>query len=73
MNIYLLYNPDRGLHLVIGNNCVEAGEALSRKVGGSVDDWSVGGSWEVEEGAVIDAGRFWPYFTLNPPEVFTKE
>ena len=73
MNIYLLYNSEKGLHLAIGKDCVEAGEALSRKVGGNVDDWSVGGSWEVSEGNTINVGSFWPYFTCTPPKSYTKE
>jgi hypothetical protein len=74
MKIYLLYHSNKGLHLAMGKDCVSAAKALSEKTGlSNVDEWSVSGSWDAQEGSTINVGAFWPFFTNSPCESFTKK
>lgn len=69
MNAYLLSREGSKLYLSFGENATEAATSLIKKIGGNnVDEFSVGGSWEVNPNEPIDVSSFWPYFTNNSQE-----
>lgn len=66
MKAYLLERQDSHLYMVFGDDCVKAGEILIDKIGGSVDDLMVVGSYEVDLSKPIDLSEMWPHFTCHP-------
>jgi hypothetical protein len=71
MKIYLLHG-DKALYLAVGKDPVAAANSLSEKTGHDFSSCSVGGSWECTEGSIINVGKFWPYFTCNPPSQYLQ-
>ncbi len=67
MKAYLLHDTEPGgkLYLAFGENCVEAASKIIVSIGGSTDvnRFSVGGSYDVTDGAFIEVTKWWPYFT----------
>lgn len=75
MGCYLL-SGDRGLYLVFGQNAVSAASTLNTALGqpdADTEVWSVSGSWDAVPGTVLNVGRWWPMFTADPPQRYTRE
>jgi hypothetical protein len=67
MKAYLLdRRAESHVYLVFGEDCVSAAKVLAEKIGGSYEDFSVGGSWDVDPNEPIDISKLWPYFTAWP-------
>jgi hypothetical protein len=73
MRIYCLHHDKHGLHLCMGADCLIAAKALSEKYPSDEEEWGICGSWEVGEGKSIDLGKFWPFFTNNPPAYLVRD
>ena len=76
MRCYLLvdYKCSGKLYVAFGDDCVDAAKRLIESIGGDPDTerFSVGGSWNAVPGEVIEASKWWPYFTCNPPNELTN-
>lgn len=68
MKAYLLDKRGESIYLVFGEDCVSAAKVLAEKLGCDYEDFSVGGSFDVDPNEPINVGKWWPYFTCNPPE-----
>lgn len=69
MRVYLLSDRS-GLYMAFGEDCVSAAKSLAARLGddANTERFSVSGSWAAESGTCINAGKFWPYFTADPPQ-----
>jgi hypothetical protein len=67
MKAYLLdIRGESQVYLVFGEDAVSAGKVLAEKLGCNYEDFSVGGSWDVDPNEPINISKLWPYFTNNP-------
>ena len=65
MKAYLLDKQGSQVYLVFGEDCVSAAKVLAEKLG-CKEDFSVGGSWDVDPNEPINISKLWPYFTAWP-------
>lgn len=72
MRAYLLYQPKGKLYMAFGEDCMSAAESLGKQIGVDPNEFSVGGSWDVDPEKPIEISKLWPYFTCWPPERYTE-
>ena len=67
MKAYLLdIRGESQVYLAFGEDCVSAAKVLAEKLGCNYEDFSVGGSWDVDPNEPINISKLWPYFTATP-------
>lgn len=65
MRAYILDNYKDNVYLVFEDLGLGA-KNLAEKLGCDTEDFSVGGSFEVNVNEPINISKLWPYFTNNP-------